>query len=522
MTTIIGTLPFQLQNGTTADATQVMADFNKILTDVNANAAGNGVNTDITALTALITPITPAQGGTPVYFASTSGGSANALTVASPTPSGFTLAVGKRISFVAGTTNTAAATLNVNSTGATAIRKISSNSGPIALQGGEIVINNTYECLYDGTYFILLNPTPQFSNLTSIASAATTDLGTINSHNINITGTTGITSFGSSADVSFPIYFVRFESSLTLTHNGSSFYLPGAANIVTTAGDWAIAEYVGSGNWIVISYLRLNGTAVVNPTPLAGASGVTITNNAGTPNTSIDITAASAVMINPTGNVPIYATSISLTANCTTTGANGLDAGSLAAATWYYIYLISNGSATASLVSTSATTPTMPSGYIYKALVGTFRTATGSANFMGLRQRGRLVQYVVGLAQTTVPQIIISGSSGSVSVPTWTGTAIATWVPSAAGLATAIKVSLFGAGASNVQSIAAPNNSYGAYSSTSNPPPLATGANTGAGANNYTTVMGDFVLESGNIYYASNGAGNGLVCVGWELDLNVS
>ena len=47
---IVGTLPFQLQNGTTADATQVMADFNKILNDVNANAAKNGINTDITAL----------------------------------------------------------------------------------------------------------------------------------------------------------------------------------------------------------------------------------------------------------------------------------------------------------------------------------------------------------------------------------------------------------------------------------------------------------------------------------------
>lgn len=36
---IIGTLPNNLQNGAVADATQVMADLNKIVNDVNANAA---------------------------------------------------------------------------------------------------------------------------------------------------------------------------------------------------------------------------------------------------------------------------------------------------------------------------------------------------------------------------------------------------------------------------------------------------------------------------------------------------
>jgi protein-disulfide isomerase-like protein with CxxC motif len=36
---IIGTLPNTLTNGTTADATQVMADLNQIVNDVNANAA---------------------------------------------------------------------------------------------------------------------------------------------------------------------------------------------------------------------------------------------------------------------------------------------------------------------------------------------------------------------------------------------------------------------------------------------------------------------------------------------------
>lgn len=62
--TIINPLPFNLQNGTTADATQVMADFNEILNDVNANGAHNGANSDITSLTGLSTPLSVAQGGT--------------------------------------------------------------------------------------------------------------------------------------------------------------------------------------------------------------------------------------------------------------------------------------------------------------------------------------------------------------------------------------------------------------------------------------------------------------------------
>lgn len=40
--TIISPLPFTLTNGTTADATQVMADLNQIRNDVNSNAAGGG------------------------------------------------------------------------------------------------------------------------------------------------------------------------------------------------------------------------------------------------------------------------------------------------------------------------------------------------------------------------------------------------------------------------------------------------------------------------------------------------
>ena len=47
-------LPIQLINGQVADGGQVMADLNAIASNVNANAAKNGINSDITQLTALL------------------------------------------------------------------------------------------------------------------------------------------------------------------------------------------------------------------------------------------------------------------------------------------------------------------------------------------------------------------------------------------------------------------------------------------------------------------------------------
>lgn len=47
---IFSTPPYQLQNGTTADASQVMANFNQLVSNGNANSAKNGTNSDITSL----------------------------------------------------------------------------------------------------------------------------------------------------------------------------------------------------------------------------------------------------------------------------------------------------------------------------------------------------------------------------------------------------------------------------------------------------------------------------------------
>ncbi len=385
---IVGALPYTLTNGSTADASQVMADYNKIITDVNANAAHNGVNADITALTALSTPLTVAQGGSAWYTGGTSTGSANAQTVGSVVPTGMTLAAGQGVCFNAGFTNTGATTLVANGLTAKNVYR-QSPSGNQALTGGEIVASS-YTCAqYDGTQYVLRTPgygsTGGLGPLTDLASATTTDLGTIPSHNVNITGTTTITGFGSTASTTYPLYQLTFAGAVPITYNATSMIVPGAQSFTTAANGTATALYLGSGNWQIVSYT----TALQPPTQavtVGAAVKFTATNNAGTPNTKIDMSATEAVMVNSNG-YGIRATSVSCTIDAGTTGANGLDAGSLANATWYYEYVINNTTTTACLASTSATAPTMPSGYTYKVRVGAFLT-DGSAHFYRIKLNG--------------------------------------------------------------------------------------------------------------------------------------
>lgn len=255
MADIIGSLPYNLTNGTTADATQVMANYQKIIDDTNANGAHNGANSDITALLGLTTPIGPTSGGTNLWYGGTSTGSANAQAVATLVPNSYTLTSGYSATFVAGFTNTGATTLALNGTTAKNIFK-RTPAGISALTGGEIVAATMTMVRYDGTQYQLISdvqvPFGPLTDITSVGGAP--DLGTAGSHNVNITGTTTVTAFGSSANTTFPIYNVVFASALTLTHNGTSLIIPGAANILTETGGNARVLYLGSGNWRVLDY----------------------------------------------------------------------------------------------------------------------------------------------------------------------------------------------------------------------------------------------------------------------------
>jgi hypothetical protein len=106
-----------------------------------------------------------------------------------------------------------------------------------------------------------------------IASATTTDIGAATGEFVDVTGTTTITGLGTiAAGIERT---VRFTGALTLTHNGTSLLLPGAANITTAANDRALFRSLGSGNWLCIAYVRADGSPVnafVDTNPLVVGS----------------------------------------------------------------------------------------------------------------------------------------------------------------------------------------------------------------------------------------------------------
>ncbi len=515
---ITGSKPYTFVPGTIISSSQVNAEFDYVINQVNTNAAKNGVNSSITALLGLTTPIVPNSGGSQTFVGTTIGGTANAITVTATRPdiATFTYTQGYIVELTIISTNTGATTINVNSLGTKNIFKQTS-AGAVALTGGELVSGQAIVLYYDGTQFQFINSYELFGTKVSIASATTTDIGTTGSHNISITGTATISSFGSSANVNSPIYLVSFTGASRLTYNATSLIIPRSSDRAVSAGDYALLEYLGSGNWRVASYFTKEEAQSVGQ-----ANGLTIRNNTGTPNTQIDISITGKLILEQVNTgATVGHSGYSATINAATTGANALDTGSLAASTWYYIYAISDGTGSnrAYLLSLSSTTPTMPTGYTFKYRIGSIFT-NGSSNFTRIIQKGNIAKYEV-IAGSTTPNlpIMISGNSGAPATPTWTAVAVTSFVPSAT--ATRILGGLGNGVTNSGATMAAPNNSYGAFSSTTNPPPAVVNIDA-ASANAISTINFNFVLESTNIYYASNKTNGYMFCSGWIDTVNAN
>ncbi|MFL9881301.1 hypothetical protein PQR63_23085 [Herbaspirillum rhizosphaerae] len=215
----------------------------------------------------------------------------------------------------------------------------------------------------------------------AIASAATTSIGGNSDGNyLHITGTTTITSLGTiAAGVSRTVVF---DGSLTLTHNSTSLILPGAANIVTAAGD--IAEFVseGSGNWRCVKYVGgATASGVVGSTRNLRMA-VTTTGATAT------VTADEIIIESSLGGSQYRLANFSKPINLATTGAGGMDTGTAPVSGYVAIYAILNpATATSALLAvnaTSAAAPSvyaganMPSGYIASGLLTVVPTNASS------------------------------------------------------------------------------------------------------------------------------------------------
>ena len=174
---------------------------------------------------------------------------------------------------------------------------------------------------------------------TSLASAATTDVGSTGSLKVQVTGTAAITSFGTRVH---KLRLVRFAGVLTLTHNATSLILLGGANRTTAAGDVGIYTSDSSGNWRERDYRRAasdpgdaatkSGTETLtnktivpanNTLPLASGH-ILVGNGAGT---AADVALSGDASLSNSGALTVSkigGQSLSLAASLATSGANAL------------------------------------------------------------------------------------------------------------------------------------------------------------------------------------------------------
>lgn len=229
------------------------------------------------------------SGGATYSWAGISAGTANAQTITAPN---FTQGDGQQIGFIAGLSNSSAFTVIVN--GGLPISVIqASAAGPQALSSGSIIAGNQYFLSYselNGNFQIDTLPTQSILPSSPIASATTTDIGTLASHNANVSGSTTITSFGSSASINSQFYAVTFTGAPLITASSQILTITGF-NIQAVPGASLFLAYLGGGVWQVISYNPPSGAVA----PPSGR----LTLTSATPVMSSPVSAATSILYTP-------------------------------------------------------------------------------------------------------------------------------------------------------------------------------------------------------------------------------
>lgn len=158
---VINPLPNNIQNGQPADATKLMANFNQIVTNVNANAAALNATNVFTAPQQFGAGLTLNQGvivsqaqNDSFVWLGLAGGTANALT-ANAVIAPLTYQAGQRWKITAALANTGAVTLNINGLGTRAVTKF----GGTALVAGDIVAGQVIVLEDDGFKLQMVNTT---------------------------------------------------------------------------------------------------------------------------------------------------------------------------------------------------------------------------------------------------------------------------------------------------------------------------------------------------------------------------
>jgi hypothetical protein len=240
---------------------------------------------------------------------------------------------------------------------------------------------------------------------------------------------------------------------------------------------------------------------------------------------ALTVTADEVLLENPVNNQYITVRNLNLTAvNPSSSGSstgNDLDAGTLAGNTWYYVWIIYNPTTltVGGLISASSTTPTLPTGYTFCAMVGAIVTQALSPFYMlHTLQQGRQLRFITGGAGTNTLSLplVVNGAVGSLTAYPVRGASGATaYVPPIAST-----ITLMLGIATNGQAALNPNATYGsqtAFGTASGP----WGCWSSPGGSSMQVPV-EMALESNSVYYecsTASGPGGYISVYGCELNI---
>jgi microcystin-dependent protein len=258
-----GTVAFYLPNTTTPkqtwqDAGQTVLNTNPVRLDSAGRATvyGSGAYRQIVKDAAgnlIWDQLTADTSSSQIAWGGTSTGTANSQSVSA---TNFTSADGQIVGFIAGFTNTGPMTVVANGSAPIPVL-VDGQSGSVSLSGQEIRQGAAILLIYDasrGAFHLATGAGGSFGfgARQNLPAANVTDLGLIPTHNVLITGSATITSFGSSADQNIPLYALTFGGPSTLV--GSNSLIVPSGRLSVNQGDTAFAMYIGSGFWVLLAY----------------------------------------------------------------------------------------------------------------------------------------------------------------------------------------------------------------------------------------------------------------------------
>lgn len=326
-----------------------------------------------------------------------------------------------------------------------------------------------------------------FSRGSNLTAAATLDIGFLH-YSFDVDGNTEISAI---SDRALGTYIrLKFNGSPKLVHS-SALSLHSAGDLTVVPGDSIEFEKVSAG-WRQVSNASLSQSF--------GSSLWDLRLSANGQSSTVSVSAVE-VSVRASNGLHQILNSVSLSIDCGSSGANGLDTGTLAANSWYAVFVIWNGATPAGLISLNAYSPTMPSGYTHKRRVGWIRTDTTINKYpLSFIQRGNDFQYQINNSGNLIElPNLYGGSTNGV----WTPVHLS-YVPATA---VAIKVMLYVIAQPNTYAQCSPNDQY-------TTPPLMHACGAG-GTYASVSLMGDFLLESGYMYYASTCTLAYLYARGW-------